>query len=91
MVITTFFQKVAQLEMTHASPKHPQSATGSAMAIHSVSGSITAMKSSTMTGEKRRKLPVTRNTPVMNSRVNRMNANVTSSDCPAANRSIAAT
>ena len=42
----TFFQNVDQLDMIYASPKQPQSATGSAMAIHKVSGSITIMNKS---------------------------------------------
>lgn len=52
--IMTFFQKVAQFEIISASPKQPQSATGSAMAIQSVRGSMTAIMAAAHIGVERR-------------------------------------
>jgi hypothetical protein len=43
---TMFLKKVCQLEMTKASPKHPQSVTGFAIAIYKVNGVIIAIKRS---------------------------------------------
>ena len=45
IVNTIFFQKVVQLSITKASPKHPQSVTGFAKAIQKVRGVITHIKS----------------------------------------------
>ncbi len=42
-VRTTFLRKVAVFDITHMSPKHPQSATGSAIIIYNVSGSMPPM------------------------------------------------
>ena len=64
---TTFFQNVCQLVNTSASPKHPQSLTGSATASHSVSGVITSITSNTSRDTSRRRMANIRQMPNTNS------------------------
>ncbi len=63
----TFFQNVAQLPMTQASPKHPQSLTGLKTAIQSVRGSMKHITAKQAKAVVRRKLPKTNPMPIMNS------------------------
>ena len=51
---TTFFMNVAQFDNWMASPKHPQSATASVIASHSVNGSNTAIMAMRANGATRR-------------------------------------
>ncbi len=74
-VSATFFQNVAQLEIISASPKHPQSETGSAMAIHAVRGSMTHITPSANIDTHLRKQPKSMNTPMQNSARKSMKAN----------------
>ena len=64
---TTFFQNVIQLLRWTASPKQPQSEIGFAMASHSVSGVINAMRNSEMRVTRRRWMAKSRQMPNVNS------------------------
>ena len=66
-----FFASVCQLERISASPKHPQSFTGSATAIHTVIIVITAMKASTSRLTMRRLMAKSRKMPRQNSTAER--------------------
>ena len=65
--MTMFFQKVAALDSMIASPKHPQSLTGSAIHIYSVSAVMTAMKMAVSLIAMRLKHPRSIMTPAINS------------------------
>ena len=64
---TTFLPKVSQLVSTTASPKQPQSDTGSARARYSVSGVIKHISSNASHEAMLRRMPRNRNTPTQNS------------------------
>lgn len=66
---TMFFQKVCQLEITKASPKQPQSETGSAIAIQSVSGVMKPIMSNDRMEVDLMLVPNRRQTPKVNSNV----------------------
>ena len=64
---TAFLQKVCQLVSTSASPKHPQSLMGLAMASHSVSGVSIRSQPSMMRVTTRLRMANNRHTPSQNS------------------------
>ena len=68
---TMFFQKVCQLLMTNASPKQPQSDTGSAMAIQSVSGVMKHIMMMASMEVDLRLVPNTKHIPIRNSKAAR--------------------
>ncbi|OQC33877.1 MAG: hypothetical protein BWX65_00731 [Bacteroidetes bacterium ADurb.Bin057] len=76
---TMFFQKVAQLLSIMASPKQPQSVTGSAIAIQRVSGVIIDIKSSPTNELSRIRMENTKLRPMTNSTEQRMKAAVSAS------------
>ena len=65
---TTFLKKVCQLVSTMASPKHPQSLMGLAMASHSVSGVMTSIISSASIAISRLRMAKSRQMPTVNSK-----------------------
>ena len=71
---TTFFQKVCQLVSTMASPKHPQSLMGLAMASHSVSRVMTTMMPTSSLETSRLWMAKSRQIPMRNSTIERMTA-----------------
>ena len=71
---TTFFQNVAQLLMTSASPKQPQSETGLLRAIHKVSGVIIIIKMKPPQAVSRKRIPKSMLIPIMNSMAEMMMA-----------------
>ena len=74
IISTTFFQNVAQLDMMNASPKQPQSATGLAIAIQRVRGSMKHINAVAPQATVRRNVPKHSITPMMNSTAQRANA-----------------
>src|SRR5574344_206294 len=71
-----FFQKLAQLLKIMALPKQPQSVTGFANAIQSVTGVITHIKSKPTNDVSRIRIENKKLTPITNSMAKRANANV---------------
>ena len=69
---TTFFQKVCQLVSTSASPKHPQSVTGSSIASQSVSSVITIISTTRIFETSLRLMANNRQMPSRNSVAERM-------------------
>ena len=67
--MTMFFQKVAALDRIRASPKHPQSLTGSAIHRYSVSIVIAAIKMAVSLMTIRLKQPRSIITPAVNSAI----------------------
>ena len=68
---TMFFTSVCPLVSTIASPKHPQSSTGSAMYIHTVRHVITTITPSTIFVTSRLLMANSNSTPNTNSIVDR--------------------
>ena len=69
---TTFFQKVCQLVSTSASPKHPQSVTGSSIASQSVSSVISVISTTRIFETSLRLMANNRQMPNRNSVAERM-------------------
>ena len=70
----TFLKKVSQLVSNMASPKHPQSEIGSAMASHNVNGVITSMNKSTSIEDAHLRMPKRKYPPIVNSKTPQSNA-----------------
>ena len=64
---TIFFQNVCQLVSTKASPKHPQSLTGSSMASQSVMSVITTITQRVTLDTNRLRMAKSRQMPMTNS------------------------
>ena len=71
---TIFFQKVFQLLNVIASPKHPQSLTGFAIAIHKVRGVINSIIAVTMSNPHLKEMWSNSNIPADISRIIKMKA-----------------
>ena len=77
-ISTMFFSSVSPLVSLSASPKHPQSFTGSAMYIHTVSAVITLIRASVSFDTMCLRTAKSMNTPSENSRAPSAIATITS-------------